>query len=296
MIPQPKPVNIVAYRYENVGGMDYLTDIYDTPPAANPTSAPLTQYAHHTVLRYETRPDATFTYRRGWRVDQTLRLIGIDVASMPFLGGGTVRHQVRRYHLSYDPSYHVSLLTQVQMEGRCVGSIDLAGGGGEAQAPAEASEQLPASTNCDMLPPITLGYQHVTPYNVDGSPGSADLTGYEGFDERPIFMSQSPPNSIDEQMTDLFDINADGLPDVVQTFPGQDSKFPLYLNGLPGGRELVRGLEARRPGRAGRDLHANQPGQRQRRRRGPRRRRHHRLASSADGQVVRGLHAAARQR
>ncbi len=47
-------------------------------------------------------------------------------------------------------------------------------------------------------------------------------------------MTSSPPNSIDESMTDLFDINADGLPDVVVTTPGQDSKFPLYFNGAGG--------------------------------------------------------------
>ncbi len=104
----PAPVNLVVYRYANVGGMDYLTDIYDTPPATNSSSASIAQYAHHTRLVYAARPDATFSYRRGWRVDQTQRLVGIDVASMVFLAPGA-RHQVRRYHLTYDANYHVSL-------------------------------------------------------------------------------------------------------------------------------------------------------------------------------------------
>jgi RHS repeat-associated protein len=231
---QPAPVNLVLYRYANVGGMDYLTDIFDTPPATNPSTAPLSQYAHHARLVYETRPDATFSYRRGWRVNQTQRLRGIDVTSVAFLAGNATRHQVRRYHLTYDSSFHVSLLTGVQVEGRCTSTG--AAPEGEQGAPAEdpTTGQLPAATNCAALPPIALGYQHVAPFHADGSAGSADLAGYEGFDERITAMTASPPNSIDENMTDLFDINSDGLPDVVVTTPGMDTKFPLYLGGAGG--------------------------------------------------------------
>ncbi len=116
----PAPVNPIAYRYASVGGIAYLSDVYATPPAASPTSAPLSTYAQHTHLRYETRPDATASFRRGWETEQTLRLIGVDVASVPF-AAGTTRHLVRRYHLSYDAAFHVSLLVSVQIEGRCDG-------------------------------------------------------------------------------------------------------------------------------------------------------------------------------
>src|SRR5262249_34495752 len=64
------PVNIVSFRYlvDSGGyGTGYLTDVYDTPPASNPSSAALSAYAHHARLRYENRPDTTFDYRRGWR-------------------------------------------------------------------------------------------------------------------------------------------------------------------------------------------------------------------------------------
>jgi hypothetical protein len=214
---QPAPVNAIVYCYESAGGTDYLTDSYDTSPRGNPVLAPLSQYAHHTRPVYETRPDTTFSYRRGWRVDQTLRLVGIDVASIPFAGvsgAATTRHQVRRYHLTYDANYHVSLLTSVHLEGRCAGSAD-----GETSAPAEdpSSEGLPDATNCPTLPPIALGYHHVTPYKVDGSAATADLPGYEGFDERLLSASNSPPNSIDESNADLVDINSYGLPDLVTT-------------------------------------------------------------------------------
>ncbi len=219
----PTPVNLVVYRYLADGAMAYLADVYDTPPAANPSSAPLSAYSHHTHLSYQPRPDATFSYRRGWLVTQAQHLAGVDVTSANF-GATGARELLRRYHLAYDPGYHVSLLTSVQMEGRC------------AQAVAEAGGLLPP-TNCPSLPATSFGYQHVTPYHVDGSPGVADLPGYEGFDERLTRMALSPPNSVDEDKTDLFDINSDGLPDVVVTMPGQDSAFPLYLSGVTGARD-----------------------------------------------------------
>jgi hypothetical protein len=226
----PAPVNVVVYRYTGIGGLAYLTDIYDTPPAANSSSPPLTAYAHHTRIVYEERTDPTLSFRRGWRVDQTQRLVRVDVTSATFAVAGA-RHAVRRYHLAYDPAYHVSLLASVQLEGRCAGA--------EADAPAEdpATESLPEETGCATLPPVTFGYRHVVPFQSDGNPGSADLAGYEGFDERVIAMSGSPPSSIDDNLTDLFDIDSDGLPDVVVTTPGQDSKFPLYLNGAGGARD-----------------------------------------------------------
>jgi RHS repeat-associated protein len=227
---QPAPVNVAVYLYETVDGMSYLTDIFDTPPPSNPSSAALSAYANHARLLYETRPDATLSYRRGWRVDQTLRLTGIDVTAKAFAFASGPRHAVRRYHLAYDPSFHVSLLTSIQLEGRCASPS-----AGETAAPTEDAQQaLPATTGCTLLPPLTLGYQHVAPFNVDGSSATPDLVGYEGFDERPVAMTGSPPNSIDENVTDLFDINSDGLPDVVVTIPDVNSTFPLYFNGAGG--------------------------------------------------------------
>src|SRR5262249_14685287 len=117
-----QPVNQVAYRYASALGTAYLTDVYDTPPAANAATAPLSNYAHHAHLAYETRTDATTSYRRGWAASQSLRLVGVDVASMAFTPG-SARELVRRYHLTYNPNYHVSLLASVQMEGRSAGPI-----------------------------------------------------------------------------------------------------------------------------------------------------------------------------
>jgi RHS repeat-associated protein len=218
----PAPANQVVYRYLLDGGMSYLADIYDTPPAANLTAAPLSAYSHHTHLSYATRPDATFSFRRGWQVTQGLRLVGVDVTSENF-GATGVRELVRRYHLAYDPNFHVSLLTSVQMEGRC-----------DQPVPEDSTGALPA-TSCSMLPSMAFDYQHVAPFDTTGGASTADIPGWEGFDERVHAMANSPNHSVDETLTDLFDINADGLPDVVVTAPNlYNGKDAVFRNGAGG--------------------------------------------------------------
>jgi len=218
-----KPVNIVAYRYSTSGGIAYLSDIYDTPPASSPASAGLDSYAHHARLRYEPRPDATFGYKRGWRTTMAFRLAGVDVTSKTFVADGP-RELVRRYHLAYDSSYHVSLLKSVQMEGRCTTSN-----------PVEDTSGALSPSSCPRLPAIRLGYQHVDAYTTAGVVGVADLVGYEGFDERVKTMAGSPPFSLDEELTDLFDVNADALPDVIVTAGGLfGGKHGVFYNGQGG--------------------------------------------------------------
>ena len=201
----PTPNNVVLFRYSQAGGMAYLSDIYDTTPKASPTTLDSSVYAHHTHLSYESRTDPTTSYRSGWRISQSLRLTGVDVASKTFNDAVTApRHQVRRYHLAYRTG-HVSLLESVQMEGRCTSA--------EASAPAEDSGvALPAKTNCESTPALTFGYSHVAT--------NADLPGFEGFDEALQTIQSSPPHSVDEDLTDLLDVNSDGLIDVLNTSIG----------------------------------------------------------------------------
>ncbi len=226
----PAPVNVVVYRYRVDGNMSYLSDIYDTPPAVNTTTAAVTSYAHHTRLSYVARPDVTSSFRRGWQVTQGLRLAGVDVTSATFGATGT-RELVRRYHLAYDANYHVSLLTSIQLEGRCTASPAATG---TQNATEDATGALPA-TNCPTLPAMTFGYQHVAGYDTSGKTLAADLPGYEAFDERVVSMTTSPPNSVDESDADLFDINADGLPDVLVTIPGQfGGSEGVFFNGVGG--------------------------------------------------------------
>ncbi len=223
-----RPVNIVAFRYATIGGESYVTDIYDTPPSVNAAAALLSEYAHHTRLVYEARPDAELSFRRGWETATTQRLAGIDVTSKTFDGDVTsARRLVRRYHLAYDPDFHVSLLKSVQMEGRCAGD--------ERDAPSELPDQTLGPTSCERLPPMTFDYQHVAPFTAGGQPGTKDLAGYEGFDERLHAMANSPDHSVDEELADLFDINADGLPDVLVTAPALFAgKHGVFLNGGQG--------------------------------------------------------------
>lgn len=221
-----KPVNIVSYRYSTSGGIAYLSDIYDTPPASAPASAALGSYAHHARLRYEARPDPTFGYKRGWRTTMAFRLAGVDVTSKTFAADGA-RELVRRYHLTYDSRYHVSLLKSVQMEGRCTTSN-----------PVEDTSGMLSASACPTLPAMRFDYQHVDPYTTAGAAGVADLVGYEGFDERIRTMTGSPPFSLDEELTDLFDVNADGLPDVLVTAGAMfGGRHGVFYNGQGGNRD-----------------------------------------------------------
>ena len=233
------PANVVYYRYIHEAGQAYLSDIYDTPPASDEGSATtdLSGYAHHTRVRYERRPDPTFSYRSGWRIDQTLRLVGIDIASKTYVGGSAKpRRLVRRYHFGYAPSYHASLLTSVQVEGRCASS--------EASAPAESgndpalggapgtlasqSGAAVGDTTCGRLPAMTLSYSHV-----EGS--GPRPPGYERFDTTVQKLNDSPKHSLDEGMTDFFDVNSDGLPDVLVTAPGlYGDGHAVFFNGARG--------------------------------------------------------------
>jgi RHS repeat-associated protein len=217
---QPAPVNVLVYRYFQDGGAIYLSDIYDTPPAANPTGADLSLYAHHASLAYQARPDPAVSYRTGWRVEHALRLARVDITSKPFAGPASQRRElVRRYHLTYDSSRHTSLLSQVQTEGRCSDPVQ-----------ERSDERLPL-TSCPRLPAMRLEYQH--------APGaSAPLTdaqglSFEGFTERVQRMPNSPPHALDEALAELMDVNADGLQDVVVTAPGvYQGRHAAFFNAL----------------------------------------------------------------
>ena len=237
----PAPVNVVRYQYFQNGGTAYLSDIFATPPETNAATAPLSDYAMHARLVYEARTDPTQSYRSGWRIEQSLRLARVDVAAASFNDGTAgPRRMVRRYHLSYDPTSHASLLASVQVEGRCgSGPVD------ETAAHAEGSGLLPEVTGCPRLPAMTFQYGRVTPYTTSGAPGVADLIGYEGFDERLITMSASPAHSVDEQLTDLYDVNSDSLPDVLVTAPGlYGSGHGVFFNGAGGIGSSFSGAQA----------------------------------------------------
>lgn len=215
------PKNVVVYRYTQNSGRAYLTDIYDTTPKANPTTTTFADFAHHTHLVWQVRPDPTFSFRPGWRIDQRWRLATVEVASKTFDNAGGFK-RVRKYHLTYNDSFHVSLLEKVEVEGRCAGS--------EASAPGEGAAQA-----CAKLPPMTFEYTHVKP-----QPGKL---GFEDFVEKQLSLGSSPKYSLDEALTDLFDVNSDALPDVVVTAPALFSgKHGLFVSGAAGATTNPLGL------------------------------------------------------
>ncbi|HVR20612.1 MAG TPA: SpvB/TcaC N-terminal domain-containing protein, partial [Polyangiaceae bacterium] len=215
----PAPVNLVVYRYASDANLAYLTDIYDTPPASNPSDVDSKKFAHHVRLSYETRPDPTSSYVSGWKLEQRSRLASIDITSKPFSAAvSATRELVRRYRFTYDSTYHCSLLTKIQMEGRCAAPIA-----------EDAAERLP-TTSCPALPPMEFEYQHTG----DPAGAAADSKGFrfEPFQTAVSHLANSPPLSLGKSETALFDVNADGLPDVVVTDPLRyGGKHGLFLGG-----------------------------------------------------------------
>jgi RHS repeat-associated protein len=191
----PQPLNVVVYRYLEDGSARYLSDIYDTTPRTAALSTDPAAFAHHTRLVYEERPDPTTSYKSGWLIERRKRLSRVDITSKTEKYGTTRNRQlVRRYHLEYQDGAPVSLLASVTLEGRC--SVD------EDAGLLELGDGSLGASNCPRLPPMTFGY---TPYAIGGSVQE---------------MTASPPHSVDEDLTDLFDVNSDGLPDVLVTAPG----------------------------------------------------------------------------
>jgi RHS repeat-associated protein len=224
-----QPVNLVVYRYFADHGISYLQDVYDTPPASGAASAPTTSYAHHVHASYEARPDPWSSYQPGWLIVEGQRLTRVDVTSQPFLNAPASRELLRRYELSYDPQSHVSLLTSVQVEGRCAPT-------GQAQVTEDGEEHLPWPTNCPTLPALGLGYTHVADSSGQPIPPPPGFESFEGIATNLQSITQSPPYSYGDDQVSPYDIDGDGLPDLLVTAPGQFGGHSqgAFLNGTGG--------------------------------------------------------------
>lgn len=221
-MPKPKPVNLVVFRYLHDGAIAYLSDIFHTSPAAEPGTTDVVKFAHHARVAYEPRADTSTSYRAGFKQEQRLRVVRVDVTSKPFNGSAASQRQlVRRYHLSYEAGAHASLLQSVQMEGRCATTVE------------EGADGTLAATSCPRLPKQSFEYEHVQGPN----PALQDAQGlsFERLNEDVKKVLNSPPHSLDDSNTSLMDVNADSLPDVVVTAPILFSgKHGLFLNGANG--------------------------------------------------------------
>jgi RHS repeat-associated protein len=225
----------IHYQYFQNGGTPYLSSIHYTSPAAcaavnaprsaRECTAPLSDYAHRVGFVYESRKDVTTSYVTSWRVEQALRLKRIEVTSA---GAGIgFRSLVRRYWLAYDSlSYH-SLLKSVQVEGRPSMWDDRLQVfvGDDAIGERVLSDRVVG----DLLPAMEFGYS--MPPTQFGS-----IAGFGGFDATVHESAMSPDHSMDESRADLFDVNADGLPDLLVTDPvAYDGGVGVHFNGFSNG-------------------------------------------------------------
>jgi len=203
--------NEVRYYYDlHDGNLTYLTDIYFTAPAAAQGPTTRSAWAYHAYLDYSLREDTASSFRRGWETVQRYKLASVEVLGKVAASDST-RRRIRKYTLSYASGSHMLLLDSVQVEGRC--------------SEAEAGQRC-------TLPPMKFGYTHVKS-NLDGSGVFVD--GFEVVDPTVRSMTNSPKHSVNEDYTDLYDVNADGLPDVVTMMPGlYGGKHALWIQGKNG--------------------------------------------------------------
>src|SRR5690606_19946893 len=121
-------------------------------------------------------------------------------------GGRTL---VRRYHLTYASDSFHSLLEQVQVEGR---RQALNANGVQEGDPTTAESALTDAVVGELLPPMRFRYTRMP---------SGGIAGFGTIDATVKSVANSPPHSVDEGRSDLFDVNSDGLPDLIVTDPAR---------------------------------------------------------------------------
>ena len=234
----------VYYSYRVDGGLPHIESIHYVSPNScavpgstaqtRACSQPLANYAIRVAFDYVSRPDVYSSYTSGWRTDQGLRLTRITVTAVDAPEGQAEvigrRYLVRRYHLTYDPNSFLSMLASVQLEGRT--SVQ------HPQFDAQVFELTPEESLGSAiigttLPPMTLRYSTM-PTSGPQSPG------FGGVSNAVHLIESSPPVSLDDPRTDLYDVNSDGLPDVVVTDParyrttGGNPASGVFWNGFTG--------------------------------------------------------------
>jgi RHS repeat-associated protein len=189
------PRNLVVYRWTKLGytGRSYLSDVHYTPPAnTNAERIKLDAFAHHLRLIWQDPIQFHSAYPPIWRSPPDYHLIRLDVASKPHDNIRSARQLVRRYHLAYDNHGHRSFLRHFQIEGRCASPV------------FEVGEALPA-TDCPRLPATTLRYSEVQANGIRSSivviPSPLLRPGRKALNVIPL------------------DVNADSLPDLIETDP-----------------------------------------------------------------------------
>ncbi|UJR85586.1 SpvB/TcaC N-terminal domain-containing protein [Sandaracinus amylolyticus] len=224
----------IYYSYESHGGARYLRSIHYVSPAGCAASgrrciAPLSDYAVRVQLVYAARSDVTISHRTGWRIESARRLRRIEITAAGAAVGS--RTLVRRYHLEYDARSFHSLLASVTVEGRPESTHS-------SHAVQIGDAAVPESALGDAIvgvtaPPLRFRYtgDAALARGVDGFP-ALDGTLRRG--------ASSPAHSVGDLRSDLFDVNSDGLPDLIVTEPGRfrtasgEPAAGVYFNGFAG--------------------------------------------------------------
>lgn len=229
----------VYYRYREDGGEHYCDDVFYLSPASCASSttdvaaqractAPLANYGVRVNLEYENRPDVFSRHVSGWRIETRLRVNRITITAAEANVGE--RFGVRRYHLGYDPTTYHSLLGSVQVEGR----EDVAVGSGLAEYRRfvrTPESELGSAIVGRPLPPMTFEYTQAP---------VGPILGFGGVSSVVRSVANSPNVSVDAARADLFDVNTDGLPDLIVTDParyrGPDGEpaVGVFFNGFVG--------------------------------------------------------------
>ncbi|MAQ18085.1 MAG: hypothetical protein CMN30_25215 [Sandaracinus sp.] len=226
----------VYYRYAaSSAGQRYLSDVFYLSPnscagtggpsaagarAARRCTVALSEYGVRVHLDYRPRTDVFTSYTAGWGIAEDQRLTRVVVTAASGMEATGSREMVRRYHFTYESDSYHSLLHSVQVEGRP--ATDVTAGETQYQVFGHISEAAalmtdPASSAGptllgQALPAMTFGY-------TDGPSGP--IAGFGGVDNTVREIPLSPAVSVDAARADLFDVNSDGLPDVVVTDPAR---------------------------------------------------------------------------
>jgi RHS repeat-associated protein len=225
--------SVIWYQYSENRGERYLDNIYWVSPhgACGGLSsaaerrrcpAPTSDYGRRVHVVYEPRSDVTTSYTSGWEIATALRVRRIEVTAAS--GGPGTRALVRRYHLRYVVGAHHSLLESVVLEGRPSvfdGTLGVEVGD-TTVSEASLSDSIVGTT----LPPAVFHY------TTQPGTGAGGFGGIAGVVARS---SSSPPVSLGDADVDLFDMNSDGLVDVLATARRlTGSGAAVYFNGFSG--------------------------------------------------------------
>ncbi|WP_275935527.1 SpvB/TcaC N-terminal domain-containing protein [Sandaracinus amylolyticus] len=233
-----------GYRYDR--GQSYLETIHYLAPhtcagadveSTRECLEPLSAYGARVRLVYENREDVFSSFATGWKIETALRLRRVEITA----SSGVGRTLVRRYHLRYDPTSFHSLLSEVQVEGRPeLANAEL----GVSKGRTDINESaLDDRIQGRVLPPMRFGYSTM--------PARGEqIPGFGGVDATAHPVEHSPPHSVDEARADLFDVNSDGLPDLIVTDPARyrtregEPAVGVFFNGFTGSSAAPAGATA----------------------------------------------------